>query len=79
MSDTRAKPKRRKKPEPKQYIPFADRGLVSCADVAEYLDMCGKTVRKLVTLGKFPKPVKVGSLVKWNPKIVVAWRDKQQG
>jgi excisionase family DNA binding protein len=47
-------------------------------DVASVAELCGcssRTVRRLSDAGKMPRPVKLGSLVRWRRSELQAWID----
>ena len=50
-------------------------GLINADEVAKLLDVSPRMVWRLRDGGKMPKPVKVGSLVRWPRKQIEAWID----
>ncbi len=47
-------------------------------DVVSVAELCGcsaRTVRRLADAGRMPKPLRLGSLVRWRRADVMAWID----
>jgi len=50
--------------------------LLTVHDVAEMLSCSPRTVYRLNDAGRMPKPVRLGSLVRWPKAIVERWIDQ---
>lgn len=56
-----------------------ERLLWSIAETAEALGMSPRTVTRLVDAGKFPRPIRVGKLLRFSREAVETWlRDQQK-
>ena len=47
--------------------------LMTSRDVSKLLRCSARHVRRMVSQGRFPKPVKIGRLSRWLPKAIDAW------
>ncbi len=47
--------------------------LLTPEDVARILSCSPRTVNRLATSGRIPKPVRLGRLVRWNRQIIDEW------
>ena len=54
------------------------RPLFTIRDVAGVLKVSTRGLRKLVADGRFPKPIRVGRLLRWPAAIVQEWIAQQQ-
>lgn len=52
-------------------------GLKQCSEFLPFMPFRKTTLYKLVKDGKFPKPVKIGSMVCWRMEDVQAWIEAQ--
>jgi len=52
--------------------------LLDIKQVAEFLGVSPSHVRRLCAAGRFPHPVRVGTLVRWTPSSVHTWLSAQQ-
>ncbi|MGC6446529.1 MAG: helix-turn-helix transcriptional regulator [Rubripirellula sp.] len=51
------------------------RAMLSVDDVAEELNCSSRHVRRLADTGRMPKPVKLGSLIRWPRPVIQRWID----
>lgn len=49
--------------------------LLGVDELAELLNCCCRTVRRLCDAGKLPRPLRVGKLLRWPPNTIKAWVD----
>ena len=47
--------------------------LLSLREVSEFLGVSQKSVTRGVALGRYPKPVRCGKLLRWSPKVWAAF------
>lgn len=51
----------------------ADAALLTCKQVAVIVQLAERTVRALVSSGRFPKPVRIGRSRRWRRSDVETW------
>lgn len=56
-------------------VPLADATLVDVKTVAQMLGCSSRTVYRLSDSGRMPRPVRLGSLVRWRADEVRDWID----
>jgi excisionase family DNA binding protein len=49
------------------------RTLLDVHNVAELLGCSSRHVRRLVDVGRMPRPLKLGALVRWNRQVIEDW------
>ena len=49
--------------------------LLNVKDLARLLRMSVRTVWRLRSAGRLPKPVRIGKSVRWSPETIEAWID----
>jgi predicted DNA-binding transcriptional regulator AlpA len=49
------------------------RALMSVDDVAMEIGCCGRSVRRWVDSGRMPKPIRLGSLMRWQRAVIEKW------
>jgi predicted DNA-binding transcriptional regulator AlpA len=49
------------------------RAMMSVDDVAMEIGCCSRSVRRWADSGRMPKPIKLGSLVRWPRVVVEQW------
>lgn len=49
------------------------RAMMSVDDVAMEIGCCSRSVRRWVDSGRMPKPIKLGSLVRWPRSVIEQW------
>lgn len=49
------------------------RALMSVDDVAMEIGCCSRSVRRWADSGRMPKPVKLGSLIRWPRAVIEKW------
>ena len=54
---------------------FPEKLLLSARDLAVLLDIGERTLWRLDSMGKLPKPIRIGSLKKWRRHEIEAWID----
>jgi prophage regulatory protein len=53
--------------------------LLRLADVRELLGISRSTVYKLLSVGRFPKPIRLGPrIVRWRLEAIESWRDRRE-
>ena len=58
---------------------MASRRLFSVRNLADFLDVDEKTVRRWREQGRLPEAVEIGGVVRWRPEDIGAWLEKQRG
>jgi excisionase family DNA binding protein len=51
--------------------------LLSTREVREMLSVHDRTVRKWVSCGFFPQPMRLGRVLRWKRSVVEQWIEKQ--
>jgi predicted DNA-binding transcriptional regulator AlpA len=49
------------------------RAMMSVDDVAMEIGCCSRSVRRWADSGRMPKPVKLGSLIRWPRAVIEQW------
>jgi predicted DNA-binding transcriptional regulator AlpA len=49
------------------------RAMLSVDDVAMEIGCCARSVRRWADSGRMPKPVKLGSLIRWPRAVIEKW------
>lgn len=57
---------------------MASRRLFSVRNLADFLDVDEKTVRRWREAGKLPPALEVGGIVRWRPEVVSRWLEEQE-
>ena len=47
--------------------------LVDAAQLATYLGISARSLRRLVAAGGCPKPVRLGGAIRWNLRVIEQW------
>jgi excisionase family DNA binding protein len=58
---------------------LAGQAFLSNRQVAALLGVCGKTLRKWVANGQFPRPIVVGAVYRWRAETVVQFLARAEG
>jgi predicted DNA-binding transcriptional regulator AlpA len=53
--------------------PYIPNRLLSLEDLSELVHVNQATVREWVRRGRFPSPIRCGSLLRWEPTVVDQW------
>ncbi len=53
--------------------PSSKTAMLTVQDVADLLKCSRRTVSRLADSGQMPRPVKIGSLARWNREVVERW------
>lgn len=49
------------------------RAMMSVDDVATEIGCCSRSVRRWADSGRMPRPVKLGSLIRWQRSVIEDW------
>ena len=47
--------------------------LVSCRELAQMLSLSPRTVWRLLSAGKIPRPIRIGGSIRWAESTILAW------